>query len=57
MDDLNMNGDIDNIIREASRVYTTDAEDEKIRKFGKFEYLAKLRDSIREFADEITKKY
>lgn len=57
MDDLNMDGDLDDIIREASLVYKTDAEDEKIRKFGKFEYLDKLSDSIREFADEITKKY
>lgn len=56
-DDLNMNGDLDNIIREASQVYTTDAEDEKIREFGKFKYLRSLSDSIREFADEITKKY
>lgn len=55
MDDLNMDGDLDDIIREASLVYKTDAEDEKIRKFGKFEYLDKLSDSIREFADEITK--
>ena len=57
MDDLNIDGDLDNIIREASLVYKTDAEDEKIRKFGKFEYLDKLSDSIREFADKITKKY
>ena len=56
-DDLNIDGDLDAIIREASLVYKTDAEDEEIRELGKFKYLRSLSDSINKFADEITNKY
>ena len=57
MDDLNIDGDLDTIIREASLVYKTDAEDEKVRSLAKIKYRRKLRETINEFADDITKKY
>lgn len=56
-DDLNIDGDVDSIIREASLVYTTDAEDEEIKALSKIKYRRKLRDSLNDFADDITKKY
>lgn len=57
MDDLNIDGDLDNIIREASLVYKTDAEDEKVRALAKIKYRRRLRETLSEFADDITKKY
>ena len=57
MDDLNIDGDLDNIIREASLVYKTDAEDEKVRALAKIKYRRRLRETLSEFADDISKKY
>lgn len=57
MDDLNIDGDLDDIIREASLVYKTDAEDEKVRALAKIKYRRRLRETLSEFADDITKKY
>mgnify|MGYP001772323601 FL=1 len=57
IDDLNIDGDLDNIIREASLVYKTDAEDEKVRALAKIKYRRRLRETLSEFADDITKKY
>ena len=57
MDDLNIDGDLDNIIREASLVYKTDAEDEKVRALAKIKYRRRLRETLSKFADDITKKY
>lgn len=56
-DDLNIDGELDNIIREASLVYKTDAEDEKVRALAKIKYRRRLRETLSEFADNITKKY
>ena len=56
-DDLNIDGELDNIIREASLVYKTDAEDEKVRLLAKIKYRRRLRETLSEFADDITKKY
>lgn len=56
-DDLNIDGDLDNIIREASLVYKTDAEDEKVRALAKIKYRRRLRETLSKFADDITKKY
>ncbi|UTW41118.1 type I restriction endonuclease subunit R [Lactobacillus intestinalis] len=56
-DDLNIDGELDNIIREASLVYKTDAEDEKVRALAKIKYRRRLRETLSEFADDITKKY
>lgn len=56
-DDLNIDGELDNIIREASLVYKTDAEDKKVRALAKIKYRRRLRETLSEFADNITKKY
>ena len=56
-DDLNLEGDVDNIVREASAVYRTDAEDEEVKSLSKIKYRRELRDNLQEFADDIVKKY
>lgn len=56
-DDLNTDGELDMIIMEASEVYRTDAENPEVQSLSKIKYRRKLRESINEFADDITKKY
>ncbi|WP_251717593.1 type I restriction endonuclease subunit R [Lactobacillus agrestimuris] len=56
-DDLNLGGELDDIVREASAVYKTDAEDEEIQSLNKIKYRRQLRDHLQKFADEIVKKY
>ena len=54
---MNMAGELKDIIKEASAVYSTDAEDEEVRAKSKIKYRNSLRQAITEFADEIKKKY
>lgn len=56
-DDMNTAGELKEIIKEASAVYSTDAEDEEIRSKSKIKYRNSLRQAITEFADEMKKKY
>ena len=56
-DDLNGNGELDNIVMEGQAVYRTDAEAEEIRNMNRFKYRRILRENITEFADELKKKY
>jgi type I restriction enzyme R subunit len=56
-DDLNINGELDNIVKEAAVVYKTDAESEDIRKISKIRYRVKLKQGMAKFADEIKKNY
>ena len=56
-DDMNTAGELKDIIKEASSVYSTDAEDEEVRAKSKIKYRNSLRQAITEFADEIKKKY
>ena len=54
---MDMNGELTNILSEASEVYKTDAEDEEIRSKVKIKYRIGLRKAVEEFADELKKKY
>nr|WP_321315079.1 HsdR family type I site-specific deoxyribonuclease [uncultured Ligilactobacillus sp.] len=56
-DDMNNSGELKYVIKEASAVYSTDAEDEEIRSKSRIKYRNSLRQAITEFADEIKKKY
>lgn len=56
-DDLNLNMELDEIVKEGAAVYKTDAEDENIQSLNKIKYRRALRDSLSEFADDIVKKY
>ena len=56
-DDLNLGGELDDIVREASAVYKTDAEDKEIQSLNKIKYRRQLRDHLQKFADDIVKKY
>ena len=56
-DDLNLSGEMDDIVREASAVYQTDAEDKEVQSLNKIKYRRQLRDHLQEFADDIVKKY
>lgn len=56
-DDMNNGGELKDIIKEASVVYSTDAEDKEIRSKSKIKYRNSLRQAITEFADDIKKKY
>lgn len=56
-DDMNNGGELKDIIKEASAVYSTDAEDKEIRSKSKIKYRNSLRQAITEFADDIKKKY
>ena len=56
-DDLNGNGELDNIVMEGQAVYRTDAEAEEVKGLSRIKYRTKLRHSINEFADELKKKF
>lgn len=56
-DDLNLDGELDNIVREAHSVYKTDAESDEIRKLSKIKYRTHLRRDIIKFADKIKQNY
>lgn len=56
-DDLNGNGELDNIVREGDMVYKTDAESEEVKRLSKIKYRTHLRRDIKKFADELKKKY
>lgn len=56
-DDLNTDGELDNIVREANAVYKTDAESDEVKNLSKIKYRTHLRRDINNFADEIKRKY
>lgn len=56
-DDLNLNEEVDEIVKEGAAVYKTDAEDEEVQSLNKIKYRRKLRDTLQKFADDIVKKY
>lgn len=56
-DDLNLDGELDNIVREGHAVYKTDAESSEVRALSKIKYRTHLRRDITKFADHIKKDY
>lgn len=56
-DDLNLAGELDNIVREGHAVYKTDAESSEVRALSKIKYRTHLRRNIAKFADRIKKDY
>lgn len=56
-DDLNMSGELDNIVREGHAVYKTDAESSEVRALSKIKYRTHLRRDINKFADRIKKDF
>ncbi|WP_334352784.1 type I restriction endonuclease subunit R [Companilactobacillus sp. HBUAS56257] len=56
-DDLNINGALDEIVKEACVVYQTDAESEEIKQLSKIKYRTHLRRSFKKFADQMVDKY
>lgn len=56
-DDLNLDGELDNIVREAHSVYKTDAESDDVKKLSKIKYRTHLRRDIAKFADQIKQNY
>ena len=56
-DDLNGNGELDNIVMEGQAVYKTDAEAEEVKGLSRIKYRTKLRHSINDFADKLKKKF
>ncbi|GGI62969.1 type I restriction endonuclease subunit R [Limosilactobacillus caviae] len=56
-DDLNGNGELDNIVREGQAVYKTDAEDDEVKGLSKIKYRTHLRRDINKFADKLKKEY
>ena len=56
-DDLNIDGALDEIVKEACVVYRTDAESEKVRELSKIKYRTHLRRSFKKFADQMVDKY
>ncbi|MFC6176654.1 type I restriction endonuclease subunit R [Companilactobacillus huachuanensis] len=56
-DDLNINGILDEIVKEGTTVYTTDAESSRVKKLSKIKYRTHLRRSFKEFADQMVEKY
>lgn len=56
-DDLNNHDEITQIVKEAQRVYSTDATDPEIRDYKKMRYRREFRQAFPAFADHIAKKY
>ncbi|WP_125714872.1 type I restriction endonuclease subunit R [Companilactobacillus kedongensis] len=56
-DDLNINGILDQIVKEGSTVYIDDADAEHVRDLSKIKYRTHLRRSFKKFADQIVEKY
>lgn len=56
-DDLNLNGVLDEIVKEGSIVYRTDAESEEVKQLSKIKYRTHLRRSFKKFADQMVEKY
>lgn len=56
-DDLNSNGELDNLVMEASKVYKVDAESKKVRDLSKIKYHNQLKQQLTEFADKMKRKY
>lgn len=56
-DDLNVNGELDNIVREGHSVYKTDADSDDVKSLSKIKYRTHLRKDIQKFADDLKKKY
>ncbi|MBB1086632.1 type I restriction endonuclease subunit R [Limosilactobacillus fastidiosus] len=56
-DDLNGNGELDNIVMEGQAVYKTDAESANVKELSKIKYRTHLRRNINEFADKLKKEY
>ncbi|WP_334329337.1 type I restriction endonuclease subunit R [Companilactobacillus sp. HBUAS59699] len=56
-DDLNIDGVLDEIIREGTFVYRTDSDSEEVRKLPKIRYRTELRRESRKFADQMVDKY
>ncbi|WP_125588329.1 type I restriction endonuclease subunit R [Companilactobacillus jidongensis] len=56
-DDLNINGILDEIVKEGTSVYLTDADSEEVRELSKIKYRTHLRRSFKKFADQMIEKY
>ena len=56
-DDLNMNHELDDIIKEAQAVYQTDAAIPEIREMSRIKYRKNLRQAITNMADDVKKHF
>jgi len=56
-DDLNINGVLDEIVKEACVVYRMDAESGEVKSLSKIKYRTSLRKNIKKFADQMVEKY
>ncbi|KRK80895.1 type I site-specific restriction-modification system, R subunit [Companilactobacillus nodensis DSM 19682 = JCM 14932 = NBRC 107160] len=56
-DDLNINGILDEIVKEGTVVYRTDADEEEVRELSRIKYRTHLRRSFKKFADKMVDKY
>ncbi len=56
-DDLNINHELDSIIKEAQAVYQTDAATPEIREMNRIKYRIKLRQALNNMADDVKKHF
>lgn len=56
-DDLNIDGALDEIVREGSKVYKTDAEAHDVSELSGIKYRTHFRRSFKKFADQMVDKY
>jgi type I restriction enzyme R subunit len=56
-DDLNINGALDEIVKEGSKVYKTDAESSDVANLSGIKYRTHFRRSFKKFADQMVDKY
>lgn len=56
-DDLNIDGALDEIVREGSKVYKTDAESDYVTNLNKIKYRTHFRRDFKKFADKMVDKY
>lgn len=57
VDDLNINGILDKIVKEGASVYKTDAESADVATLSNIKYRTHLRRSFKKFADQMVEKY
>ena len=56
-DDLDMQGELANIIKEAQKSYQTTAHDQEVRNLKRVKYRTHLRQAFNDFADSMKRKY
>lgn len=56
-DDLNINGALDEIVKEGSKVYKTDAESSDVSALSAIKFRTHFRRDFKKFADRMVDKY